>query len=315
MAETASSDLLTDLVDGVLTITFNRPDRKNALTPDMFAALPKLLGEAEANSDIRVVVFTGAGDAFCAGADLSPPDPDRERLHAVANMRVTHAGAQVLFDFTKPTIAKINGVVVGAGLNLALGCDLTYASDTARFSEIFAKRGLSLDWGGSYLLPRLVGLHKAKELALLADIISADEAANMGLINRVVAADELDAVVADVAARLAAGPPIALSMTKRLLNNSAASSMPQALEAESLAQSVNFSTEDTVEAIRAFQEKRTPEFRGRYRPRLRGSGTACRAGSNGDQGYRTSAMTRSAVPSAASRSIVASAQSIATFAS
>jgi len=262
MADTPNSDLLTDVADSVLTITFNRPARKNALTPAMFAEIPQLLREAEANTDIRVVVFTGAGDAFCAGADLGPADPDRERMHAIANMRVTHEGAQVLHDFTKPTVAKINGVVVGAGLNLALGCDLTYAADTARFSEIFAKRGLSLDWGGSYLLPRLVGLHKAKELALLGEIIGADEAAAIGLVNRVVPAAELDAVVADVAARLAAGPPLALSMTKRLLNNSSALSMSQALEAESLAQSVNFSTDDTVEAIRAFQEKRTPEFRG-----------------------------------------------------
>lgn len=262
MAETASPDLLTEIADGVLTITFNRPARKNALTPAMFEALPELLKDAEANSEVRVVVFTGAGDAFCAGADLAPPDPNRERQHAIMNMRVTHEGAQVLYDFTKPTIAKINGVVVGAGLNLALGCDLTYAADTARFSEIFAKRGLSLDWGGSYLLPRLVGLHKAKELALLAEIISADEAAALGLINKVVPAAELDDLVADVAARLVAGPPIALSMTKRLLNNSAGSSMAQALEAEGLAQSVNFSTDDTVEAIRAFQEKRSPEFRG-----------------------------------------------------
>jgi len=262
MAETTSPDLLTDLNEGVLTITFNRPERKNAVTAEMWDALPGLFADAESNRDVRVVVVTGAGDAFCAGADLGPTDPDRERQHVLTNMRVTHAGAQALFDFTKPTIAKINGVAVGAGLNLALGCDLTYAADTARFSEIFAKRGLSLDWGGSYLLPRLVGLHKAKELALLADIISADEAAAMGLINKVVAADELDALVADVAARLVAGPPLALSMAKRLLNNGASSSMPQALEAEGLAQSVNFGSQDTREAIRAFQEKRTPEFRG-----------------------------------------------------
>lgn len=263
MADSANNDLLTDTSDGVLTITFNRPERKNALTPAMFAAIPRLLRDAEADRAIRVVVFTGAGDAFCAGADLSPPDPDREPVHAVDNMRVTHEGAQVLHEFTKPTVAKINGVVVGAGLNLALGCDLTYAADTARFSEIFAKRGLSLDWGGSYLLPRLVGMHKAKELALLGDIIGAAEAEAMGLINRVVPAGDLDAVVDVVTARLAAGPPIALAMTKRLLNNSGALSMGQALEAESLAQSVNFSTADTVEAIRAFQEKRTPEFKGR----------------------------------------------------
>jgi 2-(1,2-epoxy-1,2-dihydrophenyl)acetyl-CoA isomerase len=146
---------------------------------------------------------------------------------------------------------------------MALGCDLIVASDEARFSEIFARRGLSIDFGGSWLLPRLVGLHRAKELALLADIISAKEAEAMGLVNRVVPAGELDAFVDDWARRLAAGPPIALAQTKRMLNNSFEVTLEQALEDEGWAQTVNFGTADVTEAMQAFFQKREPKFEGR----------------------------------------------------
>ncbi len=143
-------------------------------------------------------------------------------------MRGVGAVAAALHRLHKPSIAKVSGVAAGAGCNLALGCDLIVASDEARFSEIFARRGLSIDFGGSWLLPRLVGLHKAKELALLADIISAEEAARIGIVNRVVPAGDLDGFVADWAQRLAAGPPIALSLTKTMLNNSFSVSFDQA---------------------------------------------------------------------------------------
>ena len=146
---------------------------------------------------------------------------------------------------------------------MALGCDLIVASDEARFSEIFARRGLSIDFGGSWLLPRLVGLHRAKELALFADIISAKEAEAIGLVNRVVPAGELDAFVDDWAVKLAAGPPIALAQTKRLLNNSFEVTLEQALEDEGWAQTVNFGTADTAEAMAAFLAKREPKFEGR----------------------------------------------------
>jgi enoyl-CoA hydratase/carnithine racemase len=167
-----------------------------------------------------------------------------------------------LHRLAKPTIAKVGGVAAGAGCNLALGCDLIVASDEARFSEIFARRGLSIDFGGSWLLPRLVGLHKAKELALFADIISAKEALDLGIVNRLVPAGELDSFVDDWARRLAAAPPIALSMTKTMLNNSFMVSMDQALEDEGRCQTVNFGTADTAEAMLAFMEKREPRFTG-----------------------------------------------------
>jgi enoyl-CoA hydratase/carnithine racemase len=247
--------------NGVVTLTLNRPEKKNAINSAMFGELLEVFRAVNDSTSDRVLVITGAGDAFCSGADLSVRGEDKRhptaRLHWVADI------ALALHRIQKPVIAKVNGVAAGAGMNLALGCDLIVASDTARFTEIFAKRGLSIDFGGSWLLPRLVGMHKAKELALFADIISAKEAAEMGLVNRVVPGGQLDAFVTDWANRLAAGAPIALAMTKRLLTNSFAVSMDEALEAEGISQSVNFYTEDTKEAIAAFLEKRDPKFKGR----------------------------------------------------
>jgi len=168
-----------------------------------------------------------------------------------------------LRSLLKPTIAKVRGVAAGAGMGLALGCDLIVASDNARFSQIFARRGLSVDGGSSWMLPRLVGLHRAKEIVYFADMLSAAEAADYGFVNRVVADDELDAFVDGWARRLAAGPPIALSLSKALLDNAMAVSMAQALEDEARCQTINFGTADTAEAMRAFAEKREPRFEGR----------------------------------------------------
>ncbi len=247
--------------NGVVTLTLHRPERKNAINNAMWNELLAVFQEVDVSSSDRVLVITGAGDAFCSGADLSDRGNDTRhslsRLHWVADI------ALALHRIPKPVIAKVNGVAVGAGMNLALACDLIVASETARFSEIFARRGLSIDFGGSWLLPRLIGMHRAKELAFFADIISAKEAAELGLVNRVLPPGELDAFVTDWADRLAAGPPVALSLTKRLLTNSFNMSMDEALEAEGMAQSVNSATEDTAEAIRAFLEKREPKFKGR----------------------------------------------------
>jgi len=247
--------------NGVVTLTLDRPAKKNAMNTAMFNELLQVFREVDDTSSDRVLVITGAGDAFCSGADLgdrgNDPRPPLARLHWVADI------ALALHRIPKPVIAKVNGVAVGAGMNLALGCDLIVASEHARFSEIFARRGLSIDFGGSWLLPRLIGMHRAKELAFFAEVISAKEAAELGLVNRVVPASQLDAFVADWADRLAAGPPLALSMTKRLLTNSFSMSMDEALEAEGLAQTVNAGTEDAPEAIRAFLEKREPKFKGR----------------------------------------------------
>jgi 2-(1,2-epoxy-1,2-dihydrophenyl)acetyl-CoA isomerase len=227
----------------------------------MWGELKEVFDEVAVNDADRVLVITGAGDAFCSGADLTSLDaPARSSL---TNMRRVGMVALTLHQLAKPTIAKVNGVAAGAGCNLALGCDLVVASDTARFSEIFAQRGLSIDFGGSWLLPRLIGLARAKELAFFADVLPASEAMRLGLVNRVVPAAELDALVTEWASRLAAGPPLALSMTKTMLNNAFGVSMEQAVEDEARAQSVNFASEDLREAMAAFVQKRSPKFTGK----------------------------------------------------
>ena len=190
-------------------------------------------------------------------------DDATARQHQLARMRHVTEVAMSLARLPQPVIAKVRGVAVGAGMNMALGCDLVVASENARFSEIFARRGLSIDFGGSWLLPRRVGLHKAKELALFADIINAADAERLGLVNRVVPDVELDGFVDEWAKRLAAMPPIAIAQTKRMLNNSMNVTLEEALDDEGAAQTVNFSTKDTAEAIAAFTEKREPKFQGR----------------------------------------------------
>ena len=247
--------------NGVLSITMNRPHKKNAANVQMFRELTEAFAEAAERDDDRVVIVTGAGGDFSAGADLG--DSATPELHPLARMRQVADCAFALHNIKKPTIAKVDGVAVGAGCNLALGCDLVVASDRARFSEIFAKRGLSIDFGGSWLLPRRIGLHKAKELAFFADLIGADEAERLGLVNRVVPVAELDDFVANWAQRLAAGPPLALSLTKALLDDSSLMSMSGALESEGHAQAICLGSEDGREALSAFLGKREPHFLGR----------------------------------------------------
>ena len=246
--------------DGVLTLTLNRPDRKNAIDLPLAAELLQALDRAAENSGVRAVVITGSGDAFCAGGDLVG---DAEERSMLALMRQISRPALALHRFSKPTLAKVNGTAAGAGWNLALGCDLVVASDTARFCQIFARRALSLDYGGSWLLPRLVGLHRAKELALLADWVSAAEAEKLGLVNRVVPRDELDPFVDDWAKRLATGPPIALSLSKRMLSEASFRSFEEAIDSEITSQAVNLASRDTHEGFKAFFEKRAPKFEGR----------------------------------------------------
>jgi enoyl-CoA hydratase/carnithine racemase len=254
---------------GVATVTFNRPEKKNAINNAMWNELVAVLDELE-TSDARVVVLTGAGDAFTSGADLTASELSGVSEgsgtggfgRAVRAMRLVGRAALRLHELHLPTIAAVNGVAVGAGCNLALGCDLIVAADTARFSEIFARRGLALDGGGSWLLPRLIGLHKAKELAYLAEIISAAEAERIGLVNHVVPAAELAAFVTDLARRIAAQAPVQVQTMKRQLNQSFSVSMAEALEFEDLVQAANFGSGDTAEAMLAFLERRDPKFRG-----------------------------------------------------
>jgi enoyl-CoA hydratase/carnithine racemase len=257
--------LLVERADGVVTCTLNRPDKKNAITGEMWVGLIELFETVATNPDDRVLVLTGAGDGFCSGADLSGGGTERAASGvggALAGMRTVGRAALGLHELAKPTIAAVNGVAAGAGCNLALGCDLIIASEQARFSEIFSKRGLVVDFGGSWILPRLVGMHRAKELVLLADVIDAAEAERIGLVNRIVAHDQLETTVKEIATRLANQAPLALAASKRLLDQSFAVSMAEAVDAETTAQALMSTTNDTREAILAFFERREPRFTG-----------------------------------------------------
>ncbi|MCP4038850.1 MAG: enoyl-CoA hydratase [bacterium] len=247
--------------DGVVTLTLNRPHVKNAIAGGMWEEMRRVFQEVTGNEEDRALIVTGAGGSFCSGAELS--GEMMAGPHPFNAMHTVNAAAIALNEVSKPTIAKVGGDAVGAGANLAFGCDLIVAGESARFCEIFARRALSVDFGGTWLLPRLVGLHKAKELAFLADILSAREAAEIGLVNRVVADDELDDFVDDWASRLARGPTLSLQMTKRMLASASSLSLTEALGWEAAAQSVNFASKDTREGVTAFVEKRDPEFRGR----------------------------------------------------
>jgi 2-(1,2-epoxy-1,2-dihydrophenyl)acetyl-CoA isomerase len=251
----------------VTTVTIDRPDTKNACTGDMWVAIGETFRRL-AYSGTRLIVLTGGGTDFCAGADLSGSGGSGgsgggPMGNQLAGMRVLGDAVVAVHGCPVPTIARVDGVAVGAGFGLSLACDLTVCSDRARFSAIFAKRGISLDFGTSWLLRQRIGVHRAKELALTARMVHGPEAYDLGLVNRVVPVDELDAATAELADAIAAGPPLALSMTKRELDNAGTSSLAQALETEALAQSVNVGTEDIREALTAYVERRPPKFEGR----------------------------------------------------
>jgi 2-(1,2-epoxy-1,2-dihydrophenyl)acetyl-CoA isomerase len=252
--------IVVDRRDSVVRVTLNRPERRNALSPADFNELEKTFGAIAATPSDRAVVIAGAGTAFCAGADLStgaPEDPP------VTIMRSINEAARTLYRLPQACIASVNGPAFGAGMSLALACDLIVASTDAVFCQVFVKRGLSPDLGSSWLLPRMVGLHVAKRLALLGDAISAEEAHALGIVAEVVTPDELTGATDRWARRLAEGPPVAMALTKQLLNQSWGRSFEEALDIEAAANAVNASTQDTVEALTAFVEKRQPRFHGR----------------------------------------------------
>jgi enoyl-CoA hydratase/carnithine racemase len=250
--------------ENVRRIVIDRPERKNAIPADGWPLLTEAFVDFE-NSDDRVLVITGAGGEFCAGADL---DPERfDGTTAIADghrrMKLVERAATALHRCTKPTIAAVDGVAVGAGMNLALGCDVVIASDRARFSEIFVRRGLTVDFGGTWLLPRIVGLQRAKELVLSGRIVGAEEALALGLCIEVVAAGELEERANQLADSFLAGAPIAQMFAKQGVDAAFESSFFESISWEGQSQSIAFGTEDVIEGVAAFLQKRDPQWRGR----------------------------------------------------
>lgn len=245
-------------------VTINRPERKNAVPLDGWQDLSEAFKDFE-KSEARVLIVTGAGGEFCAGADLDPAGA-AEMVSVAARhqrMKIVGAAATALHRTTKPTIAAVDGVAVGAGMNLALGCDVVIASDRARFSEIFVRRGLTLDFAGSWLLPRMVGMQRAKELALSGRIVAAEEALNIGLVLEVVTPEQLVGRAKEVAEGFLAGAPIAQMFAKQTLNASFESSFAEAISWEGQSQAIAWGTEDVGEGIGAFLEKRDPQWKGK----------------------------------------------------
>lgn len=253
---------------GVATITLDRPKVNNALTNAHFARLGELFDEIASNPEDRVMVLTGRGSAFCAGADLSGSPEIAQKLKRGPIdreqwVRETTAPALSLHRLPKPTIAAVNGVAAGGGCNLALGCDIVFASESARFTEVFINRGLSLDYAGSWLLPRLIGMQRAKDIAFRGDVIDVREAERLGLVLEVVPDDQLMSRVQEYAARLAKKPPVALSLIKSGINKLANASFEEGLAFEAQAQSTCLGTDDFREAMLAWAHKRDGEYVGK----------------------------------------------------
>jgi 2-(1,2-epoxy-1,2-dihydrophenyl)acetyl-CoA isomerase len=271
--EDASQDLLYEVRDGIARVTLNRPDAANAITPDQRNQLIELFAEASGDLNVRVVVLTANGKHFCTGADLrvsripENPRPEGAPERAMGDVgRNIKRGAQKLvasiLDCEKPVIAAVNGTAAGIGAHIALACDLIVAADSARFIEVFVRRGITPDGGGAYLLPRMIGLAKAKELIFFGDDLSAPDAERIGLINKCVPLDQLGAATDEWANRLAVAPTKAVGLAKWLLNRSLDSDRGTAFEEEAWAQELASRTEDFQEGVQAFIERRDVQFKG-----------------------------------------------------
>ncbi|WP_329251866.1 enoyl-CoA hydratase-related protein [Streptomyces sp. NBC_01478] len=261
-----TAEVVHTVAGQVAYLTLNRPEALNAITPAQRERLISLLAEASADPSVRAVVLTGTGRGFCAGADLRGGAAGEERI-AGDVARVIRQGAQRLIaavlDCEKPVIAAVNGTAAGLGAHLALACDLVLAAESARFIEVFVRRGLVPDGGGAYLLPRLIGPQRAKELMFFGDALTAPDAERLGLVNRVVPDGELEKTAREWAERLATGPTRALALTKQLVNASLDGDRTTAFAAEAAAQEINMTTEDAREGVASFVERRSPEYRGR----------------------------------------------------
>jgi 2-(1,2-epoxy-1,2-dihydrophenyl)acetyl-CoA isomerase len=256
--------------DQIGRITLDRPDAKNALTIEMRDAIVDAVRSARDDTNVRALLITGAGDAFCAGMDLSAStvakasEPGYETRSTSEALRVgVQAFIRELWELDKPTVAAVNGAAVGPGAHLALACDFVLVHDQTRFLWSFAKWGLVVDAGGAYLLPRLVGLPRAKAMVMLGEGATGQEAVELGLAYRCVPADELASAAEKVALRLAGGPTRSLGLSKRLLNESFETDLAHSLELEGAFQSLAATSSDLMEGMAAFRDRRDPDFTGR----------------------------------------------------
>lgn len=272
MVEPTDSHIVDELDDGVLRITINRPEVKNALGSDDRLRIVELLDRASADLHVRAVLLTGAGGSFCSGADLRSARTPLPRPEGAPDVAQGEVGRGIrlyaqrlivaIMDCEKPVIAAVDGVAAGMGAHMAFACDLVLASSRARFIEVFIRRALVPDAGGAYLLPRMIGPHRAKQLMFFGDDVSAADAHGLGLVNAVVDPDELLPTAMLWASRLAMGPTRTIALTKALVNRSLDVDRATAFEAEANAQDMNMMTRDGREGVTSFVERRSPEFTG-----------------------------------------------------
>jgi 2-(1,2-epoxy-1,2-dihydrophenyl)acetyl-CoA isomerase len=247
------------------TITLNRPDKLNALDDNMRQGLMGALDAVERDSGTRVAVITGAGRGFCAGGDIQKMFELKEGYHSAtfrAYLEAGHAVVRRIREVPKPIVAAVNGPAAGAGMNLALACDLRIASESATFTQAFSRLGLHPDWGGTFSLPRLVGIGKALEIFWLGDPVPAEEAKRMGLVNFIVPQDQFEQATQWLALRLAEAPPLPMALLKQAMYERVQTELDKVMESELEAQMKCFESEDFTEGLRAFAEKRAPKFGG-----------------------------------------------------
>ena len=263
----AYQDVILEKDKGVAILTLNRPDRLNAVSMTMRRELVKALEEVRLDDEVRALIVTGAGRGFCSGADVTmqAARAEGQKFEENRTERLEPLGSftTALRDLEKPTIAAVNGVAAGIGLTLAMACDIKIASDQARFSAIWVRRGLIPDGGGTYLMARLIRLDRAMELMYTGDIIDAKEADKLGLVTRVVPAADLMKAAKELAGKIAKGPPIAQALMKRAVLRSFSNDWAHQLDYESYAQNLCHTTEDHREGVKSFLEKRESSFQGR----------------------------------------------------
>jgi 2-(1,2-epoxy-1,2-dihydrophenyl)acetyl-CoA isomerase len=260
-----SDVVLTEVTDHLATVTLNRPEKLNAMNLELLDVLAEVLQRLAVDAKVRCVVLTGAGRGFCAGGDISAMASGEVVVSEdpVARLRRQEESSRLLHEMPKPTIAMINGPVAGAGLSVALACDMRIAAESARFGTAFARVGFSGDFGGTWMMQRLIGPARARELYFTAQMIDAKEAERLGLINRAVPGEKLREETMALAKKITSGPPIALARMKQNMNLALASDFATLLQAEAEGMIMTGITRDHLEAARAFLEKREPAFEGR----------------------------------------------------